>query len=146
VGDYAVNIGTTGLDVPYQLGKDGPWIYPNGAFEAEHGLRYQDFTDGLSNTLMVGEKHVPAGLAGQSPWDCGIYDGHNWLCNMRGAGPLMPLASSAQDTEWKFGSAHTGICQFVFADGSVKSLANSIDPVVLGRLAQRNDGLGIPEY
>jgi prepilin-type N-terminal cleavage/methylation domain-containing protein len=40
----------------------------------------------------------------------------------------------------KFGSWHTGVCQFVFGDGSVKGIRTSIDEVNLGRLAARNDG------
>jgi prepilin-type processing-associated H-X9-DG protein len=40
----------------------------------------------------------------------------------------------------KFGSWHTGVCQFAFGDGSVKAISTSIDEVNLGRLAARNDG------
>ena len=43
-------------------------------------------------------------------------------------------------------SRHPGICQFVFCDGSVRLLYNSIDPVVFGLLAQRNDGQPVPGY
>jgi Protein of unknown function (DUF1559) len=40
----------------------------------------------------------------------------------------------------KFGSWHTGICQFVFCDGSVRVIRNSIDTANLRRLAVRDDG------
>jgi prepilin-type processing-associated H-X9-DG protein len=39
----------------------------------------------------------------------------------------------------QFGSWHPGVCQFVMADGSVQTLANSTDVVVLDRLADRKD-------
>jgi hypothetical protein len=119
---------------------------PNGAFQAVTGIRFADITDGLTNTLLVGEKHIPPAKLQFAPWDCGMYDGHNPSCNTRAAGPSFPLAGSDADLGWKFGSWHPGICQFVFADGSVRSLFTSIDPVVLGLLAQRNDNQSIPGY
>jgi hypothetical protein len=144
-GDYAASIGTTGFDSSVLL-PNGTWLYENGIFRAVIGVRFAEVTDGLSNTLLVGEKHVPAGLEGGEPWDCGIYDGHNPACNTRPAGPAFPLAVSRNDTGWKFGGHHPGVCQFVFGDGSVHLLVNSIDPVTLGLLAQRNDGQVIPSY
>jgi prepilin-type processing-associated H-X9-DG protein len=145
VGDYAAGIGTTGFDYTVVL-TDTPPILPNGAFQAVTGVRFADITDGLTNTLLVGEKHVPRGSEGTYPLDCGLYDGHNPVCNTRAAGPKFPLATSAGDLSWKFGSRHPGLCQFVFCDGSVHLLVNSINPAVLGLLSQRNDGLGIPDY
>jgi prepilin-type processing-associated H-X9-DG protein len=121
-------------------------VQPNGAFEAVKGVRFAQITDGLSNTLLVGEKHVPPFAITFPPLDCGMYDGHNPVCNTRSAGPLCPLAASQADDGWKFGSAHPGLCQFVYCDGSVRALLNTIDPAVLGLLAQRNDGQPIPDY
>ena len=89
---------------------------------------------------------MPRGAETLHPWDCGIYDGHNPACSTRAAGVAFPLARQANDPGWKFGSHHPGLCQFVFCDGSVHSLATSIDPVVLGLLSQCNDGLVIPDY
>jgi prepilin-type processing-associated H-X9-DG protein len=74
------------------------------------------------------------------PWDCGIFDGHNPMCSTRPAGAAFPLTYNRDQVSWSFGSWHPGICQFVFCDGSVRSLHNSINPVVLGVLSQRNDG------
>jgi type II secretory pathway pseudopilin PulG len=110
------------------------------------GVRFIEIKDGLSNTLFVGEKHVPAGELRKPAWDCSIYDGFNWYCSARAAGPLYPLARSWNDPGWKFGSGHPQVCQFAFGDGSVQAISNTIDPHVLGLLAQRNDGQPIPEY
>jgi prepilin-type processing-associated H-X9-DG protein len=145
VGDYAACLGTAAVDSPVVL-RNGPPLLPDGAFEAVKGVRFIQITDGLSNTLRVGEKHVPPDGYGQWPLDCGLYDGLNPVCNTRSAGPLYPLAVAAQDSGWKFGSAHPGLCQFVFCDGSVHALTKTIDPAILGLLAQRNDGLPIPDY
>jgi prepilin-type processing-associated H-X9-DG protein len=145
VGDYAACIGTTGFDYVVVL-PGSPPVPPNGVFRAVKGLRFADITDGLSNTLMVGEKHVPRGSETRHPWDCGIYDGHNPACSTRAAGVAFPLATHASDPGWKFGSHHPGLCQFVFCDGSVHCLVTSIDPVILGLLSQCNDGFVIPDY
>ena len=145
VGDYAACIGTTGYDYDAIL-SDGSTIPTNGTFPAVRGVRFGEITDGLSNTLLVGEKHVPRGSEGGYPWDCGIYDGHNPVCSLRAAGPDFPLASSPNDTAWVFGSHHPGICQFVFGDGSVRSLANTTDSFLLGLLANRADGQLIPDF
>jgi prepilin-type processing-associated H-X9-DG protein len=115
-------------------------------FRARYAIRFADITDGLSNTLMVGEKHVPFNHFQTYPWDCNLYDGHNPICSTRTAGPGFPLARSLSDPGVVFGSYHPGICQFAFCDGSVQAQPNSIDPVVLGLLAKRNDGEPIPGY
>jgi prepilin-type N-terminal cleavage/methylation domain-containing protein/prepilin-type processing-associated H-X9-DG protein len=144
VGDYAASIGTTGFDSTVSL--SGETIPQNGAFRAFKGVRFDEITDGLSNTLLVGEKHVPRGLETIFPWDCGLYDGHNPVCNTHAAGPVFPIAIRGNDDGLKFGSRHPHLCQFVFCDGSVQALSTSIDPVTLGLLAQRDDGRVIPDY
>jgi type II secretory pathway pseudopilin PulG len=145
VGDYAACIGTTGLDYTVSI-PNGPSVVTNGVFRASKGVRFAEITDGLSNTLMVGEKHVPRGLEAQPPWDCGIYDGHNVPCSSRAAGPSFPLAVLPEDPGWKFGSRHPGLALFVYCDGSVHMLSNSMDRYTLGLLAQCNDGQVIPDY
>ncbi len=144
LGDYAASIGTTGADYPITI-TNGPTIVPNGAFQYATGLRFPaDFPDGMSNTILLGEKHVPRGSYGAYPWDCSIYDGHNPTCNVRAGGPDFPIALVPTDPGWKFGSNHPGLCQFAFCDGSVQQVINTINPVALGLLTQRNDGMVVP--
>ena len=139
LGDYACSTGTTGKDWadPTTL------LPPNGAFRLGQnglGVSRAAITDGMSNTILLGDKHVQEGQFGKVNNDCSTYDGGNIQCSSRALGVNYPLATSVNDTAWKFGSYHPGYCQFVFADGSVHLLANSVDPKVLGYLANISDG------
>jgi Protein of unknown function (DUF1559) len=110
------------------------------------GVRFTDITDGLSNTLLVGEKHVPSNQFGQGPLDDSAYNGDYFLGHARPAGPDYPLAQTRTELSPVFGSYHTAVVQFGFCDGGVRSLLRSIDPKTLGLLASRNDGQPIPDY
>lgn len=144
VGDYAANIGNTGADYPLPSA-GGPDIEPNGVFMAAKGLKLGDILDGTSNTLMVGEKHVPHDNFQDFPWDCSIYDGHNPICSTRSLGVGFPMANGRNDTAVVFGSYHSGIVHFAFCDGSVRKVKRSLDETILGALAQRNDGTSVTE-
>jgi prepilin-type N-terminal cleavage/methylation domain-containing protein len=102
-------------------------------------------TDGLSNTIFVGEKHVPPeGFGLGSYGDVSIYNPDNLIMFGRFAGQSFALARDpTEQVNRNFGSWHPGVCQFVLGDGSVQVLSVSIDTVVLGYLAVRNDGNAI---
>jgi prepilin-type N-terminal cleavage/methylation domain-containing protein/prepilin-type processing-associated H-X9-DG protein len=141
LGDYAVAVDKTGHDEPGE-------VCPNmsGAFEAIRGISFRDFTDGLSNSILVGEKHIPITKHGVGWWDCSTYDGMFIHCSTRAASRAFPLTTNPKDTGWKFGSRHTGVVMFCFADGRVQSLSEHIDPGTLELLGMRNDGCVTPDY
>jgi prepilin-type N-terminal cleavage/methylation domain-containing protein/prepilin-type processing-associated H-X9-DG protein len=119
------------------------------------GVRLTDIIDGTSNTFMLGEKHVNQDT-GLSQWvasgttsgqDGCIYNGQPWDVAGRMAGPSFPLALGPTDVyNGQFGSYHPGVCQFAFADGSVRALQNSIPGSTLGLLADRDDRQPIPSF
>jgi prepilin-type N-terminal cleavage/methylation domain-containing protein/prepilin-type processing-associated H-X9-DG protein len=133
----------------------------NGAFNFScgpcgQGLPILALTDGASSTLLVGEKHVTEAGVGQfngttgAEMDFNIYSSQpgKWAyVTGRKAGSNFPLALD-RSTPYanQFGSWHTGVVQFAFADGSVHRLTPSIAGSVLGALAGRNDNLPVPGF
>ncbi len=94
---------------------------------------------GLSTTLLFGEKHVPPeGLGKAIAGDGSLYDGQSAAGCSRVAGPGHPLAAAVTEPfNTNFGSAHPGVCQFLFADGSARPIAVHINDAVLGQMARR---------
>jgi len=115
--------------------------FPVGGTPVMRGVKFSEITDGNSNTVMCGEKHVPPGSFGDPnpTFDGPAYNGdkqhsHRSLgSNTMARTPKDPAAS-------KFGSWHTGVCNFVFADGAVKSLRVSLDVTTQAAIASRNGG------
>jgi prepilin-type N-terminal cleavage/methylation domain-containing protein len=143
LGDYAVCLGTTGFDMQNPI----TWMPPNGMFRlgiAGIGIKQALVTDGLSNTLMIGEKYIWPALAQLPPLDCSIYDSDTLSCNARGAGPLYPMAPIWHVQAPIFGGLHKAQCPFVFGDASVHSIRLDIDPQILGYLANVADGNPVP--
>jgi prepilin-type N-terminal cleavage/methylation domain-containing protein/prepilin-type processing-associated H-X9-DG protein len=118
------------------------------------GQNFLAITDGTSNTLLIGEKHVtPAGVGvfdatTGAEQDFNIYSSQpgKWAyVTGRKAGINFPLALGTTDTfADQFGSWHAGTVQFVFVDGSVHALRTFISGSTLGLLAGRSDGQPIP--
>ena len=141
LGDYAACIDKTGHDTPADI---CPQM--TGAFQSGTGFRLLDFTDGTSCTLLVGEKHIPKNKLGVGWWDCSIYNGNYFQCSTRAAAATLPPTTNPNDTGWKFGSMHTQVVLFCFADGHVQAIPESIDPKTYELLGGMNDGQVIPDY
>ncbi|MGO8750915.1 MAG: DUF1559 domain-containing protein [Thermoguttaceae bacterium] len=122
----------------------------DGLFYLNSCLPFAAITDGTSNTLALGEcsltpqnqGYVAALWAGMR----GTVDGMTYISDAMwciNSDPAYTINGQAQQA---FSSNHPGGAQFVFADGSVHFLAQSIDGATLERLAARNDGLPIGDY
>jgi prepilin-type N-terminal cleavage/methylation domain-containing protein len=116
-------------------------------------LTFQHIKDGLSHTLLIGEKYVHPdheGVADYGDWT--FWGDDSMTGKVRVAGPNYSLASPDDDpdelrhgTNMPFGGPHPGVCMFVLCDGSVIRLSTSTDPVVLASLANRHEGSVLPK-
>ena len=162
VGDYAGNAGShvNFLDFGWSLfGGEADGVFnsglttdnpiENGRLTRQLTGRY-DFssvTDGLSNTIFVGEKYLDLKhLREPDGWADGcIYNGDQPATFTRLGGILLQMADSSQDNfppgeRPVWGSAHPGIANFVLGDGSVHSYDVNMTGEVLFRLCSRKDG------
>ena len=112
-------------------------------------IRFADVIDGYSNTLMLGEPHVPHGKLNQTPYNGPGYFGRHLTNFARIAGPGVPLAHDSHDQRaglFSFGSPHAGVVHFALTDGSVRAISTSISTRLQGHLANRKDGVAVGEF
>ena len=112
-------------------------------------IRMRDVLDGTTNTFLAGEAHLNPGGFNQAPEDGCVYDGWHFSFSTRIGGPEVPLASGPDfiDTRlYSFGSIHPGRCHFALCDGSVRSVATSVDSELFGHLCNRNDGKTVGKF
>jgi prepilin-type processing-associated H-X9-DG protein len=121
------------------------------------GRQFDDTRDGLTNTLMVGERPPPDTLQAGWWYPSFYMDGHNRGPNavlILGLGPD-PLDYQCRGVRgrWTFGpgrtdnpcdrfhlwSFHPGGANFLFADGSARFLSYSVEPLIMA-LASRKGG------
>ncbi len=156
VGDYGGNHGdlspgSSGLPTDFYYGGNGTGVIISSHARCNSDVpqdwadkvKMKDVIDGLSNTLLVGEMHVPLGKLGQSPEDAFIFNGDQVFNSTRVGGPTVPIVQDNRDEGnglvcW--GSWHAGTCNFALADGSVRGLSKTIDTETLGNLCNRRDG------
>jgi type II secretory pathway pseudopilin PulG len=165
--DYAISYGNTA----YVRGQGAVvWVnngqhVPNFNIGNTDYINYRfdhkitDITDGTSNTVIFGEKHIPMNT---SVGDGCVYNGDYQQPNIRLLGysgtrdPVTqryaneyPLVNNPRENTvnsgWQFGGMHSGVTVFSFADGSVRTIRHSVTLETLNRLGDRSDGLVISE-
>lgn len=76
-----------------------------GAFQlGSMGVKLAAISDGLSNTILAGEKHVPKNAFGVGVLDSSTYNGDYPLCFTRSAGMGVGIAQTPDEVTWKWGS------------------------------------------
>lgn len=112
-------------DIPAPLGE--------GAFEGVRPVRFEEFRRGLTQTLLVGERtmaKVP------STWLGVDWRGEDAVCRLVGNARMSPNCSLCDECE--FDSRHSGGSNFLFGDGRVKLISQSIDSNEYRQLAKRS--------
>ena len=101
--------------------------------------------DGLSNTYLAGEKWCNpdlynTGTDGADDQSAYIgFDGDIERCGNVSYPPYQDQPGGGA-YNFGFGSAHANGFQMAFCDGSVQMMSYTIDPVIHGYLANRDDG------
>jgi hypothetical protein len=151
---YAANWGPSSATVNLD---DTP-LLSRGVFYRNSKTKFRDITDGLSNTLAIGER-----INGPIPSSQPTAGGHSvfenaWSAAVREITDLgddhghmvlfeTQFRPNEIDGDDKGVSApHTGLALFGFCDGSVHILNENIDETVYNNLATRNGGEIIGEY
>ena len=107
----------------------------NGLFYQNSCLRFKNVTDGLSNTLMIGERVATKGTV---TW-FGV-DPHIEVGAARIVGTCERLPNNPGGHFEDFGSAHPSGANFLSADGAVRWVSKIIDGPTYQGLATRNGG------
>lgn len=106
-----------------------------GTFFFLSRTRFAEITDGLSNTVIVGERGTKQG---NSVW-AGVVEGANEaMVRVVGVGDHVPNDPHHHFDD--FASYHPGGVHFVYGDGSVQRLNNQIDLAVYQALCTRGGG------
>jgi prepilin-type N-terminal cleavage/methylation domain-containing protein/prepilin-type processing-associated H-X9-DG protein len=132
-----------------------------GVFFLNSIVRYEDITDGTSSTIFIGEKNVEAGDLG---WASGTratlrnagtpIEGPSRLMRGTAMGPVPGEIEGEDGVEegaakgsppkpdpvGGFSSNHPGGANFLFGDGSVRFLKQTLNTTVYRHLANRADG------
>jgi hypothetical protein len=150
----------------------GGLMVSNGAFTESASMRMRDFTDGLSNTFLIGERAAPyssTGLyfGGDGAW-AGANDDEGPAVNWQGfavtlgyCGPpdrinvssTAPPSLGNASIYRSYGSRHVGGAHFLLGDGSVRFVSENIATGPINQpgstyqnLASRNDGQVLGEF
>jgi hypothetical protein len=149
LGDYACASGNGDPRYPWTGPEANGTIIVGQVLKREGDLvlewrgrtRLKDLGDNKAYKIFLGDKHVPLGKFGQAAaGDGSLYNGTNAASAARVAGRGYGLAPSPESPfNSNFGSYHLGgVCQFLMADGAVKTFTPSVDEGVLGQLADRH--------
>lgn len=133
-GNYVGMFGTQDM---HDVCEHGP-CRGNGTFFLNRGVQLAEIKDGLSNTLMVGER---TSWLSHSTWVGAVAGSEHGPARVVGVGFYPPNAEGTYENKvHAFSSAHPSGTQFVLGDGSVRLIAETIDRDAYRSLCTRAGG------
>lgn len=152
--DYAANGGTA---TPQSIKSDNPYRLYHATLMTgiiQHNstggcIKINQVSDGLSNTLMIGEKSFDQAYYGKVKADDNEGYSIGYDQDVVRWGNIQPKQDSITNEWWgrkRFGSNHSGSFIATFADGSVRAVNYTINIDTLSKLCSIADGSPISEY
>jgi prepilin-type N-terminal cleavage/methylation domain-containing protein len=116
-----------------------------GVVRQAYQTRVPDILDGTTNTLLVADKRMGLANLGEPPKDDNEGFAAGWSSDTIRYTDKEPAPDHYLDNNGhkRFGSSHTGRFNAGLADGSVRSISYTIDPVVFAYLGNISDGQAI---
>lgn len=110
--------------------------------------RVRDILDGLSETLLAGEKRINLTLLGTAQDDDNEGYTAGWNTDTLRSTMKEPLPdfNGLGDSDDRFGSSHTGLFHITLADGATRAVSYSIDKSVFRQLGDIDDGEVVQAY
>jgi len=141
----------------------------DGMIFTNSGIRIGDATDGLSNTMLVGETlpddtpsevREPHQGSNADHWYIGSDDidiGDDFSEFLGSTGVRMNIyldklrtgevpADGTGPMQLSYGSAHPGGCHILLGDGSARFVSESVDKVTWSNLGNREDGVALGQF
>ncbi len=132
--NYTGNFGTLDIHICATL-PVGQQCRGNGTLYHNSFLKFAEITDGLSQTVLVGER---ASILGYATW-VGMPPGDEcWPALVLSSATYPP--NSREDHAHNFSSHHPAGANFLLSDGSVRLIAETIDQSVYHALCTRAGG------
>jgi prepilin-type N-terminal cleavage/methylation domain-containing protein/prepilin-type processing-associated H-X9-DG protein len=107
----------------------------DGLLAHQSGIEFRQIKDGLSATIVVGER---SSAKGHSTWTGVVPEGEETFARVLGIADHTPNYDEGHLDDFR--SEHSGGANFVYADGSVHFIADGIDEKVYQALATRAGG------
>jgi prepilin-type N-terminal cleavage/methylation domain-containing protein len=167
--DYAGNAGVSNLGYADELGQAGDGItdgivirqgvslqtngteilIPQTSTPGSTVISQANVTDGMSNTILVGEKRMNTAFC---TTECQVDDNDGYVGGFQddvvryGSFPPEPdwqgvliQPGTLTNGDYEFGSSHPTLVQFVFCDGAIHGISYRIDQTLFSNLSSRND-------